>query len=147
MALTSTPTRGERNCNPGNLDYHPTIQWQGQLGVEVLLNGEPRFARFSAPVWGIRAAAKELINYITKDGCDTVEKIINRWAPPAENATSSYVRQVCNSTGFSPDQIMTATDNCIGPLVIAIIKQENGRCIYDGGVIKQAVASALGESQ
>ena len=29
--MSTTETRGVRNNNPGNIDYNPANQWQGQL--------------------------------------------------------------------------------------------------------------------
>ncbi|GEM_PF-3663667 len=37
-------TRGVRNNNPGNIDYNPRNQWQGQLRPDPAI--EKRFARF-----------------------------------------------------------------------------------------------------
>ncbi|MBD1602511.1 structural protein P5, partial [Pseudomonas sp. CA3A] len=33
--MTSSPKRGVRNNNPGNIDFNPRNNWQGQLGIEV----------------------------------------------------------------------------------------------------------------
>ena len=143
----TVPTRGERNNNPLNLDFHPTICWQGQRGVEVVPVGStylPRFACFSSPLMGLRAGAKELIAYITKDGADTVTKIVSRWAPSSENDTDAYNDEVCASTGFTPTQVLTAEAGCLVPLVRAMAIQENGRCIYSDDLIRQAVFLALG---
>ncbi len=77
--------RGIRNNNPGNIDYNPRNDWQGQLGYEQGVT-KPRFARFDSPENGIRALAKLLINYRGKDGMpgvggkgiDTVRETIKR---------------------------------------------------------------------
>ncbi len=82
----STP-RGVRNHNPGNIERDARTRWQGQAARQ----SDPRFVVFTAPEWGIRAMARVLITYQDRHGCNTVAKIINRWAPPGENATSAYV--------------------------------------------------------
>ncbi|HDF2344629.1 TPA: structural protein, partial [Morganella morganii] len=46
-------SRGIRNNNPGNIDYRPANNWKGQLPYDKSI--EPRFCRFSAPEYGIRA--------------------------------------------------------------------------------------------
>jgi hypothetical protein len=81
----SSPSRGIRNHNPGNIDYHSGNRWKGQLGMEEGC-ACPRFARFDCAENGIRALAKLLLNYGGKDGLpnmggpgiDTVLEIIQR---------------------------------------------------------------------
>lgn len=58
---------------------------------------------------GLRAGFVLLRNYI--DGrsnqdrrCNTVRKIISRWAPPSENNTDLYIARVCALTGLYPDE-------------------------------------------
>src|SRR5690348_12867209 len=56
--------RGERNNNPGNLDYDPAIPYKGQLGVEIVPPGyayRARFARFDTSRNGLRALARWLM--------------------------------------------------------------------------------------
>ncbi len=143
------PTRGERNHNPLNINYiaPPQMPFLGQVGVEVVPAGEtyhPRFGLYSSDLLGIRAGAKELISYITRDGCNTVTKIIDRWAPPSDdNPTTAYVDNVCKSTGFSPTETLAPDAADLAPLIRAMICQENGRCLYPDPLITQAVALAL----
>ncbi|WP_409260545.1 hypothetical protein [Pseudomonas putida] len=56
--------RDVRNNNPGNIDFNPRNDWQGQIGKEP----DGRFAIFDTPESGIRALGKLLINYRGKDG-------------------------------------------------------------------------------
>jgi hypothetical protein len=148
--MTADPiqTRGERNNNPGNIDYSPKVGWRGQLGVELVPDGEtfhPRFARFGEAVYGIRALAKLLISYIRVDHCTTVEAIVRRWAPPSDgNDDGAYVADVCQRTGFASEQSLTPDAETLGRLVEAIIHHENGRCLYAPATIAQAVDMALG---
>jgi len=148
MTSDATTTRGERNNNPGNINYDPANVWRGQLGLELVPEGEgyaPRFARFGAPVYGIRALAKLLATYIRHDHCTTLEAIIDRWAPAADrNDTASYINDVCQRTGYGADHPLAADAATLGTLVRALIHHENGRCLYDPALIAQAVQMALG---
>ncbi len=133
-----THTRGYRNNNPGNIDYNPSIKWQGCVGIEAppLDGGRPRFARFSTPEFGVRTIAKLLQTYQQLHGLHTVEDMINRWAPPVENATSSYVAFVCKSSGFAPRQHIDAFSwNDVRPLVLGIIGEELGGNPYSDATI------------
>ena len=141
-----TPTRGERNNNPGNIDRNATT-WKGMSPDQ---SGDSRFVVFLAPVWGIRALAKVLLTYSrvypqdTPQDIDTVREIINRWAPPVENDTGAYVKAVASNVGVGPDEQIDVTDEFVMKcIVIAIIKHENGRCIYGEDVIEDGVQRAL----
>jgi hypothetical protein len=146
MADAQTPTRGERNCNPGNIDFDPKIVWQGLLGVEIVPPGEnftPRFCRFDNPEHGIRAIARLLRSYVMHDGCKTIAQIVNRWAPGSENDSAAYVTDVAARCGIDPDKPLACDTGDMADLTRAIIEHENGRIIYDDATIAAAVASAL----
>ncbi len=138
------PTRGERNRNPGNLEYHAQIPWQGQLGIE---DGKPgRFAKFDTPENGIRAIAKILLHY-HREGYDTIRKIIEHWAPAAENDSTAYVDAVAYEMQCDPDAPLDPTvATTMEGLVTSIIHYENGRVAYDPSVIATGVMRALPES-
>lgn len=126
------PTRGERNNNPGNIE-RGTIHWQGMSADQ---SGDKRFIVFNSPEDGIRALGKLLFNYQRIHGLNTVRQIINRWAPPVENDTGSYVNAVANEVGVSPDDKINLNDaDTLAKLVTAIIRHENGRVIYAESII------------
>lgn len=138
-----TQTRGVRNNNPGNIDYHASNAWQGQLGIEVGVP-KPRFARFDTPENGIRALGKLLQTYQFKYGLKTVEAIIARWAPSNENDTTAYVRAVEQKTGTTPNaQVNLKNSNVLFGFVKAIIHHENGADPYPDSVIAEGVRRAL----
>ena len=141
-----TLTRGERNHNPGNIERNKT-KWQGMSEDQ---SGDSRFVVFSSPVWGIRALAKTLLTYSNKyaagtpQDIDTVREFINRWAPPVENNTESYINAVAKALSVEPDEAIDITQpTVLKALVVAIIKHENGRCMYGDDVITQGVMKAL----
>ena len=143
-------TRGVRNKNPGNIDFNPRNNWQGQIGKEPGANG--RFAVFDSPENGIRALAKLLINYRGKDGMpgvglqgiDTVRETINRWAPSVENNTEAYIKQVSAAAGVMPNERIEIRDpRILLAVVTAIIRHENGSNPYSQAVIAEGVRRAL----
>ena len=132
-------TRGETNCNPGNIDRN-AIQWQGMAPVQK----DPRFVVFVEPLYGIRAIGKVLLSYQEKHKLRTVRQIINRWAPSSENNTDAYIEHVAERMGVGPDDPIDVHDpDTMEVLVRAIIKHENDRVIYDDALIVKAVDMAL----
>lgn len=130
--------RGIRNNNPGNIDRGSP--WQGLAKDQ---SGDPRFAIFESPVWGIRALARVLITYQDKHGLRTIRGIVHRWAPPVENDSEAYVQQVVRSTGFGAEQQLDLHSyEHMEPLVKAIIQHENGQQPYDKGTIDKGLELA-----
>jgi hypothetical protein len=118
-------TRGFFNCNPGNMD-RGMPPWNGELAI-----GDPRitgaapgdtpqlvaeaiqvrmselkygrFCVFADAEHGIRALVHNLWAYHDRLGCRSIRDYINRWAPPNENNTASYIARVAEHAGVSPD--------------------------------------------
>ncbi len=125
--------RGIRNNNPGNI--RKGIDWQGMRARQT----DSAFVQFDDPVYGIRAMNKVLKTYARKYKLHTVRGIINRWAPPSENITSSYITDVANSLGVGPDEIIDVQARA-ADLSRAIIKHENGSMPYDVATIDAGVS-------
>jgi len=130
--------RGIRNNNPGNIEKSNT-KWDGKAKGE-----DSRFETFATPEYGIRAMAKVLLTYQRKYGINTVEGIINRWAPPVENNTDSYINHVSQMTGLKRDQELDLTKNAgqLFKLTKAIIKHENANYEYDYKTLLRGVQMA-----
>jgi hypothetical protein len=139
MPKRSDGVRAVRNNNPGNIERG--AKWQGLMPAAEMTpdqSAESRFAVFKSPKWGFRALAITLITYQDKrraaDGSiiDTVEEAISRWAPPSENDTESYVRQVCRLTGFDRrDRLDFHSRADLAPLAKAIATHECGGWFFD----------------
>lgn len=113
--------RGIRNNNPGNI--RKGEKWQGLSEIQY----DSSFCVFVSPEWGIRALCRILRNYQKKYGLNDVRSIINRFAPPIENDTDSYVYSVCKQIGVSEyDKIKLSDNKIMLNLLKAIIKHENG---------------------
>ncbi|MBL1723120.1 hypothetical protein ELD56_30270, partial [Klebsiella pneumoniae] len=81
-----------RNNNPGNIEAGSN-PWEGQTG------SDGRFATFATPEHGIRALGKNLLSY-QRQGYDTVNEIVNRWAPASDgNNTDAYIKALCSALG------------------------------------------------
>lgn len=90
--------RGIRNMNPGNIRLGES--W---LGLR-MKQTDPDFCQFTSMIYGCRALLKLLRTYVEKRGCTTIRKVIERWAPPSENDTSSYVLSVAAACRRDPDE-------------------------------------------
>ncbi|EAR9244276.1 hypothetical protein NU109_000042 [Salmonella enterica] len=134
--------RGIRNNNPGNLEYSKTNPWVGQTG------DDGRFAKFETPEHGIRALGRNLLSY-QRQGIDTVNDIINRWAPPSDNNnTEAYIQAVCAQLGVTPDQPLDASNpDTLKALCASIIQHENGSQPYSDQQLITGVSAAIGLSQ
>lgn len=145
--MSDAPTRGERNNNPGNLNYVEVHPWQGQIGLEIVPDGEsftPRFGRYDTIENGIRAIAKQLLAYQRIHKCLTIRQLVSRWAPGKENDTAAYIKDVCGAMGVAQDELIDLNKSAtLAAFVRAIIKHENGRCIYDAMTVADASRDAL----
>ncbi|ELW9769877.1 structural protein [Pseudomonas aeruginosa] len=121
--MRSSPPRGIRNFNPGNIRHAKGTRWQGMSANQ----NDSAFVQFTGPQWGIRAIARTLITYQDKHALRTIRQIISRWAPPSENNTESYIRQVAARVGVAPDARIDVYDyRIMRTLVEAIVRHENG---------------------
>jgi hypothetical protein len=99
-------SRAYRNNNPGNLDYQDDFKT-----IDSKVSKEPggRFAIFSSPVLGAKALIqKKIIRWANgnmpvtatnksfyKSGTKpTIKQFITTYAPPSENNTVGYIKQV-----------------------------------------------------
>lgn len=131
------PARGERNNNPGNIDYSPRNPWQGQLPHDPKI--EPRFCRFQSPEYGIRAIYKLLQTYQTKYGLNSVKAIINKYAPPNENNTAGYINRAAADIGIGINDHLNTKDKKTGiALATAIVGVELGYQPYSPDVFERA---------
>jgi len=118
--IKSKLPRGLRNNNPGNIRLTKTM-WQGEVKGK-----DKSFKTFVSMAYGYRAIFVLLRSYIQK-GYNTIEKIINRYAPPSENVTSRYVKHVSERTGIPKNKKLDFHDSeDMIKIVAAISRSENG---------------------
>lgn len=121
--MTKQLPRGLRNNNPGNIRIN-TDHFQG----EVKPSRDTAFKQFGTMAQGYRAMFVMLRNYKKNRGCDTIRKMISRWAPPVENHTDNYVNTVATRAGISADSdVDTFNKDLMCKIVAAMSFVENGR--------------------
>ena len=118
-------SRGIRNNNPLNI-RRSKDQWQGLRAVQT----DPSFCQFETLEYGWRAAFKLLTRtYYHTYRLFTIRAIINKWAPPNENKTEAYIKNVSRLTGIGPDESIGIPSDKPARwmmLGIAMAIQENG---------------------
>lgn len=141
--LVFSKLKGLRNNNAGNIRSNPNNQWQEQTGED-----SDGFAIFSSPEWGLRAMAKLLLNYQQNSGLKTIRELINRWAPPIENDTDSYVNSVSKRMGINSDTplslsvfgfVTPANETTLRELMKAIVTHENGFNPFSDDLFNKAI--------
>ena len=116
------PSRGLRNCNPGNI-RRSAVSYVG----EKLHSTDRAFKQFESIEAGYRAMFVLLHSYSCKGYAQTIEQMISRYAPPSENNTKAYIARVSHSTGIAKDcKLNTLSAEQMVPIVCAMSAVENG---------------------
>lgn len=121
-----TTTRGMRNNNPLNIRRVKGTFWKGEVVSPIR---DKEFVEFCSLEHGIRAAFCILDTYRKKHHAVCIEDIIARWAPPTENDTPAYIRNVCLLTNFGGKERLT--ENQWPHLVRAMALIESGMSLSD----------------
>lgn len=88
-----TSTRGYRNNNPLNIRISSN-NWKG----EIKPSADGSFCQFTTMAYGFRAAMVCIRTYIRKYNLQTIQEIINRWAPWKDgNNPTNYANKVVNT--------------------------------------------------
>ena len=120
-AKKGTTTRGYINRNPLNIRYSERNKWVGQIGHD-----SGGFCKFSAFIYGIRAAVLIIKKYIER-GDNTIPKIISKWAPETENLTTKYIQFVMQKTRIAADTKLSIYDRSkIIAIIDAMVRVECG---------------------
>lgn len=122
--------RGIRNHNPGNIRLG--TKWEGLADKQT----DPSFCVFKSNTYGCRALLKLLRTYVTKYNCNTITKIISRWAPSHENNTSAYILYVANKVNKGITEPLSFNKALYIKIAKAIAYQENG---MDAKIISEQV--------
>lgn len=115
-------TRGMRNNNLLNIRINSDV-FQG----EIRPSQDKEFKQFETAAYGYRAAFKVLRTYINNYKCDTIRKIISRFAPSNENHTENYIKVVSERSGITADEpILADNREMMIRIVAAMSFVENG---------------------
>ncbi len=91
--------------NPGNIRASG-VTYKGEVA-----SSNPAFKQFSDMKYGFRAMASLLYNYINSKGLDTIQKIINTYAPGSDgNNPVSYANFVAQNSGIGVNQTLSTDD-------------------------------------
>ena len=113
--------RGIRNNNPLNIRKSRDI-----FPGEVVPGTDKSFKQFETAAYGYRAAFVILGSYLNR-GLNTIEKIINAWAPASENDTKSYIDRVEKGSFVRRDKVLTVNNGeDYVKIVLAMSLVENG---------------------
>ena len=93
--------KGIRLCNPLNIE-RSSATWQGLVEQ----SRESRFCEFHTLEYGWRAAIINIAVTYRNRGWDTIEKIINHWAPAPENDPKAYIGFVSSFSGIPKDKVL-----------------------------------------
>lgn len=116
-------TRGEKNKNLGNIKI-ANNDWKGKIPEDQNTDGV--FEQFETEYYGNRALVILLQNYINR-GINTIDSIINTYAPKSENETAIYVDYVKLRMGFTTIGDAGVDGDHIPQLATAIVEFENGK--------------------
>lgn len=109
-----------KNNNPLNIRAS-SDNWVGTASPRSI----DGFVNFTKPEYGYRAAARIILNSYAAQGATTLSQVINKWAPPSENSTNSYINFVVNKSGIAANAKITQ-DN-IDDLFYAMTIIESGK--------------------
>ena len=113
--------RGLRNNNPLNI-RHSADLFRGEIA-----GTDKSFKTFSSLAYGYRAGFVILGTYLSQ-GLNTIEKIITKWAPPAENDTEIYISQVEKYSGVPRHKELTFVSGTEYIMIVAAMSfVENGQ--------------------
>ena len=97
------------------------IRFAGQPGA-VNTNG---FAAWKTPEEGM-AATNALFDKYASGGINTLTGFISRWAPPSENDTAGYIKNVAAATGLDPTAKLDFKDPAVRAKVQAAMAVQEG---------------------
>jgi hypothetical protein len=109
-------------------------------------NGQPGFQKFSSVGEGVRAMVSQLRLYQNRDHLDTIKDIISKYAPPTENDTAQYIKNVSQWTGFKPDERLNLNDDATVAKLVAAMSRQEGRNPVSSGVVRVEINNNTGGS-
>jgi len=143
--------RTEKVFNPNTNQYElqTATNIAGAAGVPApMANNNPgalmpggKIAKYPDLQTGIAALDKNLESY-GKQGINTISGVISKWAPPGENNTAAYIKDVSSRLGISPDQPIDLSNPLHRQMLsTAIALHESGPKGVFGGAPQRAMAA------
>ncbi|EFA9249406.1 hypothetical protein C2697_005040, partial [Escherichia coli] len=119
----SGKTRADRNFNPLNL------RTKGNAGRD-----SGGFAKYTDDESGWEAARRQLSLYYTRDKLNTINGIITKWAPPSENDTASYIKQVSKAMGVDANEKLDLSDPSVMAKLSSYMARHEGYSNWKRGL-------------
>jgi len=133
-----------RANNPCALRPLSRGRWKGQRGIIRTPGG--LYCAFIEPVWGVRAALRNLDTYRRRHKLETPSQIIARWAPAADrNPETAYAKFIARRLGVGPHAPIPHDYEHTRRLVAAIVRFETGTDAIGPETIAQAMALMAAE--
>lgn len=133
------PTLGQRNNNYGNL--RTTDAFLGKTGTN------KTYDTYETPEMGLRALARVLDTYGTKHGINTIDQLVNRYAPESDNPGGShenYKKFLAANLGIGINDPLDVKGRRVD-LMDAIIRFENkNRSLATRDQLQNAIYAADG---
>jgi hypothetical protein len=105
----------------------PSIVNPNNVGNIRPVGSSTGFQQYKTPEEGIKAVDDQLRIYGEKHGVKTLRQAISRWAPPSENDTESYIKDVATRSGINPDAEIDFSNPVVRHLISApLISHEKG---------------------
>ncbi|EIY7225588.1 hypothetical protein MOI52_003845 [Escherichia coli] len=119
----SGKTRADRNFNPLSL------RTKGNAGRD-----SGGFAKYTDDESGWEAARRQLSLYYTRDKLNTINGIITKWAPPSENDTASYIKQVSKAMGVDANEKLDLSDPSVMAKLSSYMARHEGYSNWKRGL-------------
>lgn len=115
-------SRGLKNNNPGNI-RKTSIFWKGEIE-----GSDSAFETFKDMPHGYRAMFKQLQTYQKRDGLNTIEEMLHKYAPSFENHTENYIKAVEQRAKVRRNVPIDTTNKDVMVRVVAAMSfVENGK--------------------
>lgn len=124
--IGSDKSSGWKYNNVGNI-RPSTRKFSGELGT-VNFPTSGNFRIFKSYYYGARAYCNLLQDVYLSQGRDTIREIITKYAPPSENDTERYIRDVSAWSGLGENEIIKFSDKTkFLKLAAAMCRKETGK--------------------
>lgn len=113
----------------------------------IRIPGTKKFMSYRSDEEGVRALDRQLLRFEDVHHLDTIAKIISRYAPPEENDTAAYIRNVAKRTGFGARERLDLHDpDVMAKLISAITKQEDTKSDFKPAQVRVIVENNTGNN-
>ena len=141
---------GYRANNPMDVTSDPTTlkndPWVGQVGVVYSSDSSHCFAVFDSVANGVRCGAHVVLGYQKNDGINTLQGLVDRFAPSSDNNPSDYAAELADYVGRGKDESISF-DEYLETICRGIVQREQSLDLvtdaeYTAGI--QSARSAFG---